>query len=276
MVTKKRMTRKQLMAMTFVTRPMLEEVFGLSYHHTTRALEGLQQVAESPGPRGQILFYERDKAIGAVERYIEARKPPEPVQATQVAVPAQQATAGPDLRLVVDQLGILVRASGADLLSGIQQVEGSVAELASQQSDSFKLLQEQNRLMFKSIEQLKTQVEQLGKDEPEADASPSPVPAKAAPKMRVAVIGLIGHQRPLLALKYKDQLDLRFHEATEVKGKDFAASLKYCAHAFLMVNFVSHSATEVVKASGVAYTNVVGGMTSIDDAIAKMLAQVSA
>lgn len=267
MATKKKLTLAQARKLEMVTKGTLRQVFEVAQSVVDRALEGLEPLMSYRGGRGDVLVYDTTKAIGAVERFLEARKA---LEDAKRAPPPAQAAAPPADSQTAEQMFGLVRGMSNSIGSTLGEMMGANDLLHG----DVKALLDQNRIIFKTMEQIKTQLELLGKDAPGADTPPPPAPFKAAPKTRVAVVGLIGHQRPLLAMKFKE-LDIRFFEASDVKGKDFVNSIKFCHHVFIMVGFVSHTATDAVQKSGVPYTNVTNGMTRLNEAVEAMLAQVS-
>lgn len=226
--------------------------------HTRQLQEVMKRVGLEPkytrksGPKGLLLLFDEE----------EAHRLLGPVLPVKEKTPVVEARAELDVAEITIPLTRIRETVGA--------VEAELEKLRLDLEPVLKKLTDQNAVLFRMLEKL---LPPSTKSADELAPSPTSAPAvkketPGPPKLRrVAIVGLHPNQVPHIKKEFEEVFDLRFVNVDDAKGSAFKNSMSYCDHVFTIVNFISHSVEEAVKASGAPFSRVVGGMSTLRTAL---------
>lgn len=225
-----------------------------------------------------VAAFERDAAEKAKEQAEQQRK-----AALTVAAPKPDVTA---LASILD-----LAQKSVHSMDCLVQEASDHGEVTEQLTQAVAQIAEQNRILFRYLTELKSDVTcrlddlatvlrtAAGAPAPasaptkpaEVDGPPAAPVSKQAPvdeepkdrKPRVAVLGLLTPQQRLIEQEFSKSFDMRIYEGRECNGRAFESAVANCDHAFFMTSFNAHSTEEVLRKAGVTYTRVNGGMSRL-------------
>ena len=100
---------------------------------------------------------------------------------------------------------------------------------------------------------------------PAAKAKPSKAPASRLRK--VLVIGLLPQQAAIIQHEFKDTFDIDFCTADDIRVIESKAPTH---EVLMMIGFINHRASEIVKSCTANYSHIKGGVTALRDELTKM------
>lgn len=242
---------------------------------------GIKPAFEVPSSRGKMLLWPAPEATAAVEAHLSQRAE----QAAQDEQAAASPTLGelePVLALYVDDMKehltktitkvydqnvILMRAINT-LTEKLAYATGVLNDLGTSCRNSDIALDEQFGLILQRLP--------LAPSVKAADPA-TPVPALVATtpiakpelpkpkKRRIAIVGLLPSQQPLIEKEFKECFDLRYFSADDGRGKGFTTSVAHCDLVIGMANFIGHGAQNNAKAAGVKLEAIHGGISKLRD-----------
>ena len=241
-------------------------------------------------PAVVVAAFERDAAEKAKEQAENQRK------AATVAGAAK-----PDDRALASLLDLAQKSVHS--MDCLVQEASDHGEVTEQLTQAVAQIAEQNRIMFRCLSELKSDVtcrlDDLATVLRTAAGAPAPAPGAGAPavvdgppaasipltntagdeprdrKPRVAVLGLLTPQQRLIEQEFSKSFDMRIYEGRECNGRAFESAIANCDHAFFMTSFNAHSTEEVLRKAGVTYTRVNGGLSRLREHLRELFKKLN-
>ncbi len=237
----------------------------------------VEPVAEVPLGKGTMRMYATAPAEAAVQAYLAVRAQ-EREQKAQAAAPAEVNTSSREM-------------------DGVRETLAALEDTAQAHGEKLDKLLNQNVLLLRAIDDLKTTVQNeftkvatradiqsvvgalnglaVASFTPPPTASPTLAPppaqkASTASRHKIVVVGLTDAQFAQIAKEFGTCFDLRHVVADQASGKGFASVVDGAAAVISMTRFVNHGFEDVVRQRGVKLIRVTGAMSALRDRLTQL------